>query len=594
MQTKYKPFFERIYKQSNYVLETLLIGYFIFGVGLAFIYDTYLVGFGVGLINLMMYYSSKIFFKETRLNQYIGSLVAGIFMAQFIYQMHGLFEMHFTAFIAIIVLIAYQNKYAFIPQFLFVVIHHSSFAYIQYLGSTENIESYKQIYFTQLDYMDFQTFLFHAGLYAVGIIIAAVYANNLEKTTKDNADNILELQRKDKSVQKSINFANEIADGNIDIEFKGDEDDVLATALLNMRDNISESSKREREEKYITEGIAKVSDIVRSKINNVEELSDLIVSFMVNYMEANQSALFILDMETEEDLELTGCYAYDRKKYVDKKIKIGEGLAGQCFLEKEKIHLKEIPENYVKITSGLGSAEPREIIIMPIKTDQEIVGILEIATLNEFRSKHHKFLDRVSETIASSISTSQLTKKTNELLQVSQQQTEELRAQEEEMRQNMEELQATQEEMTRKSTMAEEQLMAIGNSNIGMIEFTTDGTIINANDAFCQLMKYDPHEIEGKHHRIFVKDEMGNSVEYEQFWKDLGNGITKSGKFERIDKLGNEVILYGAYTLLRNELGQAEKVMKFAFDLTDYLDNNAHSNGAELNGHDSKVNSSID
>ncbi|MCX2746043.1 GAF domain-containing protein [Mangrovivirga sp. M17] len=592
MQSKYLPFFEKIYKQSDKVLESLLIGYFIFGIGLSFIYDTFLVGFGVGLINLMMYYSAKIFFKDSRLNQYIGSLVAGIFMAQFIYQMHGLFEMHFTAFIAIIVLIAYQNKYAFIPQFLFVVIHHSSFAYIQYLGSTENIESYKQIYFTQLDYMDFQTFLFHAGLYAVGIIIASIYAHNQEQSTKESADNIMELRKKDESVQRSIDFANEIAKGNIDIEFKNDEDDVLATALQNMRNNISESSKRERQEKFITEGIAKVSDIVRSKINNLEELSDLIVSFMVNYMDANQAALFILDSETEEDLEMTGCYAYDRKKFIDKRIKVGEGLVGQCFLEREKIHLKEIPENYIKITSGLGSSEPREIIIIPIKTDQEIVGILEIATLKKFESKHHKFLDRVSETIASSISTSQLTNKTNELLQVSQQQTEEMRAQEEEMRQNMEELQATQEEMRRKSTLAEEQLIAISNSNIGMIEFATDGTILNANDAFCKLMKYNPSEIEGQHHKIFVDEALRTSMEYKQFWSDLGNGITKSGEFKRIDKFGNEVILYGAYTLVQNELGQAEKVMKFAFDLTSYIETNKNSNGKDLNGEINKVKSS--
>ena len=127
-----RPFFVDIYRKSDGIIEKLLFFYFLFGIGLSFFYDTYLVGVGVGSLCLLLYFLSKKLFPDTSLNQYIASLVAGIFMAQFIYQMHGLSEMHFTAFIAIIALITYQNKFAFIPQLLFVVIHHSSFAYIQY------------------------------------------------------------------------------------------------------------------------------------------------------------------------------------------------------------------------------------------------------------------------------------------------------------------------------------------------------------------------------------------------------------------------------------------------------------------------------
>ncbi|NMM50392.1 GAF domain-containing protein [Marinigracilibium pacificum] len=573
MDNKYKPFFDQIYNKSNRVLETLLIGYFIFGIGIAFIYDTFLVGVLVGSLNLALYFSAKFLFKETRLNQYIGSLVAGIFMAQFIYQMHGLFEMHFTAFIAIIALIAYQNKYAFIPQFLLVVIHHSIFAYIQYLGSTEGIESYQQIYFTQLDYMDFSTFLFHAGLYSVGIAIAVAYTYQLEQSTKASAENIISLKNNEMNIQSNIDFANEIAKGNLDLEFTANENDKLAIALLNMRENIRESALREKQEKFITEGIAEVSDIVRSKVNDLESLSDSIVSYLVNYLDANQAGLFIRKDDNSDELELKACYAYQRKKFINKSIMIGEGLVGQCYLERERIYLKDVPSNYMQITSGLGESSPREILILPVKTDKEIIGILEIATLKKFEDKHHKFLNRVSETIAATISSSKLTQKTQILLEQSQQQTEEMRAQEEEMRQNMEELSATQEEMRRNSSIAENQLKAISNSNIGMIEFDTSGNVLDANQNFCDAMKYSKEQIVGRHHRMFVSDEYSQSEEYSHFWDDLRNGLIKSGEFVRYKSDGEKVILYGAYSVIRNDYGNIEKIIKLAFDITEYTTN---------------------
>ena len=205
-----KPFFQKIYERSDSIIEKLLYAYFAFGIGLSFIYDTYAVGIGVGMLSMALYFSSKHLFKGTTVNQYVASLVAGIFMAQFIYQMHGLFEMHFTAFIAIIALITYQNKFAFIPQLLFVVIHHSSFAYIQYLGYINENEAYKRIYFTQLEFMDFQTFLFHAGLYAVGVVLAAIYTHNLEKNTIENAENIIKLQTAEDRMNENIEFAKRI------------------------------------------------------------------------------------------------------------------------------------------------------------------------------------------------------------------------------------------------------------------------------------------------------------------------------------------------------------------------------------------------
>ncbi|MEM1405784.1 MAG: PAS domain S-box protein [Bacteroidota bacterium] len=568
-----KPFFAEIYRKSDVVVETLLIGYFVLGIGLSFFYDTFLVGIGVGVLNLALYFSSKYAFKNSRLNQYVASLVAGIFMAQFIYQMHGLFEMHFTAFIAIIALITYQNKYAFIPQLLFVVIHHSSFAYIQYLGYTNENESYQQIYFTQLDYMDFQTFLFHAGLYALGVALASIYAHNLEQNTIENAENIIELQKRQESSTLNIEFANDIANGKFDTEYHKIEGDELGAALEEMRDNLKSSSNRENQEKFNNVGIAEVGEIIRSNNEKLEDLSYEVVSYLVKYLKINQGGTFIL-MEDGSDkwLELKGCYAYDRKKFMEKRIEIGQGLIGQSFMEKDMIYLKEIPEDYVTITSGLGEATPTHLVILPIKNDQIIEGVLELASFKEFQQYELDFLTKVCENMAASITSAKVNTRTKILYEQSQQQAEEMRAQEEEMRQNMEELSATQEEMERKSKETENRIQAINMSGIGSIEFDTKGIIINANDTFCNLMKYTKEELIGNHHRIFVHPDYAKSDDYVQFWTDLAHGKSKQGQYLRYDKIGKPVHLFGAYSVVQSDNGKPSTVQKFVVDISEQME----------------------
>jgi transcriptional regulator with GAF, ATPase, and Fis domain len=109
-----------------------------------------------------------------------------------------------------------------------------------------------------------------------------------------------------------------------------------------------------------------------------------------------------------------------------------------------------LPENYIRITSGLGDENPRALLIMPLKLNEEIFGVIELAAFKRFEKHEIEFIERVSEIIASSISNLRTTTNIKVLLEKSQQQAEEMRAQEEEMRQNMEELTATQEAMSEK------------------------------------------------------------------------------------------------------------------------------------------------
>jgi transcriptional regulator with GAF, ATPase, and Fis domain len=147
---------------------------------------------------------------------------------------------------------------------------------------------------------------------------------------------------------------------------------------------------------------------------------------------------------------LVSCYAYERKKFLSRKVDIGQGMIGQCFLEKEKIHLIEIPDDYVNITSGLGAANPTSLLLIPLKTNDVVYGVLELASFKTYKDHEVEWVERLAESVASTVASVRANDNMRQLLEQTQQQAEEMKSQEEEMRQNMEELSATQEEMSRK------------------------------------------------------------------------------------------------------------------------------------------------
>lgn len=175
-------------KRSDKLMNYFLIGYFIGGLVLATFYDTWLVAIGVGGLSLIAYYSAKWALPKSNLYQYVLSVVLAIFMAQYIYQMHGLFEMHFTAFIGSAILITYQNWKLQIAIALAVVAHHAAFGYLQNTGLDT-------IYFTQLESFEIRTFVIHVILAAVIFFVSGLWAYQLKKSREIQVHQTLEMTR---------------------------------------------------------------------------------------------------------------------------------------------------------------------------------------------------------------------------------------------------------------------------------------------------------------------------------------------------------------------------------------------------------------
>ncbi len=366
-------------------------------------------------------------------------------------------------------------------------------------------------------------------------------------------------------------FAENIGKGNYDSDFKPlSDEDVLGNALLDMRTNLSRVAEEDKKRNWSTEGLAKFGDILRKNNDNLSKLADDIIRNLVKYLEANQGGLYIIDdTEDEPFMSLMACYAWDKKKYVDQKVYRGEGLAGQVWQEMDTVYLTDVPDNYIKITSGLGDANPSCILIVPLKVNEEIYGVVEVASFKNFDENEREFVEKIAESIASTVSSVKINAKTQRLLEESQEMTEQMRSQEEEMRQNMEELQATQEEMQRGQSEAENTMDAI-NQSVAMAEFDPEGKISNVNQNFLDMMGYYKDEIMGEHHRIFVHKDEKTSEDYKQFWRDLTTGIVKKGEFRRMSKTGNTLYVRENYAPIKHRDGSIAKIMLFASDITEF------------------------
>jgi hypothetical protein len=214
---------------------------------------------------------------------------------------------------------------------------------------------------------------------------------------------------------------------------------------------IEEAKKDSERRQWSSQGLAMFGDILRAQHGDSQKMFDSIVSTLVKYIGATQGVLFLIEGENEDrSLQLVATYAYDRKKYIQKTIPVGEGILGQAVLEKSPVYMTEIPKQYIQITSGLGDAPPRSLLVSPLLVNEEVFGVIELASFQIFEPHVQEFVGKIGESIASTISTVRVSEKTKTLLEELQQQTEEMKSQEEEMRQNMEELVATQEEMQRK------------------------------------------------------------------------------------------------------------------------------------------------
>lgn len=357
-------------------------------------------------------------------------------------------------------------------------------------------------------------------------------------------------------LNKAISFIKNIGEGKFDVEYKGMTDELsnlnkenLSGELMQMKRKMQLVAEEDKQRAWSADGVAKFSEIVRQQNKSTEDILSQFISELVKYIGANQGGIFVVNDQDPNNiiLELKGCYAYGRRKYVERVITPGEGLVGQAYLEGDLIFLKDIPKNYVAITSGLGEATPRCVVLVPLKNNDVIEGVIEIASFEIWKKHEVDFLRKVSEILGSAISAIRVNDMTKKLLGESREQAEQLRSQEEQLRQNLEELNATQEAVERKSKEAfiqNTKLNAILDSAVdAILTFDERGVIETINRAGVKLLGASESELVGMRLGTVLQNaKMSNGkVEFNELLRDHAKIIGQAIQMEAKRSDGNNV-----------------------------------------------------
>ncbi|TGJ98417.1 response regulator [Leptospira langatensis] len=208
---------------------------------------------------------------------------------------------------------------------------------------------------------------------------------------------------------------------------------ALSDNINEMIRNLRETTRINTEQDWLKTNLAKFTRLLQGQ-RNLVNVSKLILSELAPLVSAQHGAFFITE-NTEEgsELKLLVSYAYQERKNVSNRFLPGEGMVGQCFLEKERILVAQVPSDYIKISSALGEAAPLNIVVLPVLFEGEVKAVVELASFSNFTPIHLSFLDQLTESIGIVLNTIAAGMRTEELLIQSQTLTEELQGRQEEL-----------------------------------------------------------------------------------------------------------------------------------------------------------------
>ncbi|HEV7474969.1 MAG TPA: HAMP domain-containing protein [Pyrinomonadaceae bacterium] len=246
--------------------------------------------------------------------------------------------------------------------------------------------------------------------------------------------------------------------------------DNINEMILNLKD----TTQKNMEQDWLKTNLARFTRMLQGQ-RDMTTVAQMVLSELAPLVDAQQGVFYVNESPNGQPvMKLLGGYAYKKRKNLANEFHAGEGLVGQCTVERERILVTSVPSNYVHVTSGLGEAPPNNIVVLPVLFEGEAKAVIELSTFNTFSDTHLAFLDQLTESIGIVLNTIAANTRTEDLLQQSQslaaelqsqqdelkktneqleQQAESLRESEELLKNQQEELQQTNEELQEKATL---------------------------------------------------------------------------------------------------------------------------------------------
>ncbi|GAA4985608.1 HAMP domain-containing protein [Yinghuangia aomiensis] len=290
-----------------------------------------------------------------------------------------------------------------------------------------------------------------------GILGGQAEVEGVSGTWKQLTENVNELAGNlTRQVRAIAEVATAVTRGDltlqIDVDARGE--------ILELRDNINqmianlgETTLANREQDWLKTNLARISGLMQGR-RDLMAVAALIMSELTPVVSAQHGAFFLAELTHEDhvELRLIASYGYQNGG-APTRFRLGQSLVGQAALEKRSIVVEHAPPGYIKISSGLGEAPPVNVVVLPVLFEDQLLGVLELASFSPFTSVHRNFLEQLNEQIGVTVNTIMANSRTEMLLAESQRLTEELQERSEELQRQQGELRHSNAELEDKAAL---------------------------------------------------------------------------------------------------------------------------------------------
>ncbi len=277
------------------------------------------------------------------------------------------------------------------------------------------------------------------------------------------------------------------------------DDDQLAISMNTMIESLRSTTEENRVQNWLKSGQAELGLRMRGD-HDVNDLSQKVISFLSEYLYCQMGALYLVPTSTEE-LRLSAGYARDEQHELDDVIPFGRGLVGQVAVEKRLLSIVDIPQDYVRISSALGDASPRHLLVMPLLLNDVVIGVIELASLSELDSLSVDFVESIGESVAIAINSANTRERLSGLLLSSERQAELLQIQQDALKRSNEELEEHAHNLQRSEKRLKEQQEELQAANEELEEQTTSLTKSE------ERLKRQQEELQASNEELEIKSE---------------------------------------------------------------------------------------
>ncbi len=405
----------------------------------------------------------------------------------------------------------------------------------------------------------------------------SVNYSNLSKPTQD-VNLIIERNR---TISDALD---KLIQGDYTIQNANDKDVIMISLneLQSKLSSIENAVKIQNEEvalrQKISEWNAKITEILQYS-TSVKELSHGVIRALTDFLEIEQAAsYFINDIDASDIfLELTAGFAYSKNRIFTEKISIQDGLTARCIKEKQEILLSEIPSDYIKIVSGFGETLPKYLVLVPLIFNNEVYGVIEMASLKEIQAYKIEFVKTIGENISSTFSGIRNNEKNATLLEQTRRQTEQVALHDKEIEEELNRLYQFRNQ-AEKTTALAQSIFSVFNYACGTAELDLKSSFLSVNSKFAQTIELKSSEIIGKSYTEIFNTSLSQDTIFTLFDEIIaGNNRTIFDKI--ISPENKEIWLEMFLSPIKNPSGKVTHIIIAAYDKSDiYATNNLMQN----------------